>query len=450
VLQPEGGKPTKFFVEGIAASAAPNDVEIKVTLPAPQGSQSAHDSVFLTLLPVEVVEVSFAGSNYHKLKSDNGNTTYDAPQWVDVNGDGTATTDTTSGEKNYPAAFTKNTKPQVGGKFKIVGLPSGQSVKIRANSAQDFQIPATLVTPAADGTITLPLTPASHNLIDSIQFYNAADDTAFKIDWEVKIGEHQWCAIGSTKHTVYITMADPIKTATGLMRETLFNLGCRNAKGKGTAAQAVVDTIYHDFKGRNIQKVKQSSGTLDGVKMTYWGNPLTVGSTTSSLLSSGDGACGAWASLFIDVLRSQGIDAQMIGYYPAPQISNAFDADFAARFPNSNLPSAGTLYPVFFVKKWTLGGDSFSPSDDLGIEAQGNDNPRAYFRDHAVVEYGDKIYDPSYGAAVVANQQEWEDEALDAFGIFTTSPFPNGSVIWVEKADPKGSIETEPRLLNYD
>jgi hypothetical protein len=57
--------------------------------------------------------------------------------------------------------------------------------------------------------------------------------------------------------------------------------------------------------------------------------------------------------------------------------------------------------------------------------------------------------DPSYGAAVVANQQEWEDAALDAFGVFTTSPFPNGSRIWVEKADPKGSIETTPRPFPY-
>jgi hypothetical protein len=65
------------------------------------------------------VEVSFAGSNFHELKSDDGNTTYTAPQWVDVDGDGNATTDQNSGEKNYPVAFTRNTKPQVGAEFKM-------------------------------------------------------------------------------------------------------------------------------------------------------------------------------------------------------------------------------------------------------------------------------------------------------------------------------------------
>jgi hypothetical protein len=422
----------------------------------PTGSLNTYGTLIdkVTLLSTEIKEVRFAGStasNYHELKSDDGSIIYNAPHWVDVDGDGTATTSVSSGEKNYPISFTRNTKPKVGGEFKIVGLPSGQALKIKASSDQGLQIPEISVTPAASGAITLPLTTVSNNLINSIQFHNADDNTAFKIDWEISIGNGRWIVLGSTKHTVYITMADPITTATVLMRETLFSIGCRNAKGLGTGTQAIVDAIYSDFKSdKNVQKVKQSSGTLDGVAMTFHGNPNTAGSTTSDLLSSGDGACGAWAKLFIDVLRSQGIDTQMIGYYAPLSFSiNSFDSDFAARFPSSKTPPIKNLFPVIFVKSWALAGDRFAPTDNKGIESQGNTDPIAYFRNHAVVEYGGKIYDPSFGSDVFNSHQEWENAALDGFGVFTSSLFPNGSEIWFEKADPKNSIETIRRPLSY-
>ena len=421
----------------------------EITSEHPCGVMSSEVDVDMLLLPVMIKEVSFAGSNYHELKSDDGNTTYNAPQWVDVNGDGTATTSTSSGEKNYPVSFTRNTKPQVGGKFKVAGLPSGQIVKIKASSAQGLQIPETSVTPAADGTITLPLTTASNNLINSIQFHNADDNTAMKIDWEISIGSGGWSTVGSTKHTVYITMDDPIKTATGLMRETLFNLGCRNAKGKGSAAQAVVDAIYDDFKDRDVQRVKPSSGTLDGTGMKYWGNPAIAGFETSNLLATGDGRCGSWCKTFVDILRCQGIDAAVI-MFTAPEIppQNLY-ADIQAQFFGYQ---GNVVYErVLYVKSWTLGGNPFNPLDNPGVEGQGNQNPQAWFGDHSLVEFGGRYYDPSYGSTVYATQQAWEDASIDAFGAHVQfTPAPAGApAFWIWKPDHKGTQETIPQNLNY-
>jgi hypothetical protein len=231
---------------------------------------------------VVVKEVSFAGSNYHELKSDDGNTTYNAPQWVDVNADGTATTNTSSGEKNYPVSFTRNTKPQVYGKFKITGLPSGQSVKIKASSAQGLQIPETSVVPAADGTITLPLTTASNNLINSIQFHNADDNSAFKIDWEISIGGGGWSLFGSTNHTVCITHADPASTLSS-RQETLFTLACRNAKGK-TQLTDITSGIWSDFTDRDVRRV-------DGTQLTYYKSYTCSVLTSEELIKQGDGQC---------------------------------------------------------------------------------------------------------------------------------------------------------------
>ena len=68
------------------------------------------------------------------------------------------------------------------------------------------------------------------------------------------------------------------------------------------------------------------------------------------------------------------------------------------------------------MKNWNIGNE-FAPIDNQGIEGQGNPNPKGRFTDHAVVEYGGKYYDPSYGSDVFASQQAWEDAALDAFGL---------------------------------
>lgn len=401
------------------------------------------------LVALEIQEVSFAGSKYHELKSDDGSVTYSAPQWLDLNGDGQATTDVNTGEKNYPVAFTRNTKAQIGAKLKVPGLPAGQTIKLKATSAQGLEIPEINVTPAADGTITLPLTEASNNFANVVAFHNADDGTAFKIDWQISVGSSGWCAIGSTKHTLYITMADPIKTATGLMRETLFNLGCRNANGKGATAQAVVDAIYNDFKDRDVQKVKPSSGTVDGNGMKYWNNPPTAGFTTEGLLSSGDGRCGAWTRMFTDVLRTQGIDAQVMGFFaPGPPPQN-LQADIQTHFPN--YVGQVNFQGLIFVKNWTIGANPFSPTDDQGIPAQSNANPQAFFGDHFLVEYGGQLYDPSYGSNVFASHQAWEDAALDALGAYIQAnpPLPNGSTFWIWKADPKGSTETVPQPITY-
>lgn len=402
------------------------------------------------VLPALIQEVSFAGSAYHQLKSDNGATTYNAPHWVDVNGDGTASTGTTiAGEKNYPVAFTRNTKPKVAAKFRLVDLPElpeGETIKIKAELSQGLQIPETVVIADLAGQITFPLTEVSGNLADSIGFFSADGTNAFQINWKIQIGERSWVLLGSTKHTVYITRAAPIKTAASLMRETLFSIGCRNAGGLGDAPQAVVDAIYADFQDRDVQRVKPSSGTLDGNPMKYWGNPPTAGFTTAGLLESGDGRCGAWTRIFVDVLRAQGIDSNLTGLFAPVPPDQAIQTDLAA---NLNYGGPFQKIQLMYVKNWTIAANPFNPVDNMGIAAQNNANPQAYFGDHFVVNYSGKFFDPSYGSNVFATHLEWEDAALDAFGAVINIP-QSGTGFWVWKADPKGTVETQIQNIIYE
>lgn len=155
-------------------------------------------------IPLKIQEIRFSGEHTHILTSDDAQTDYEAPQWLDGNGDGEATTNTSTGDKNYPVAFSRFTKPTVGAQFKVPGFPAGQSVKIKANSSEGLRIPETTVTSEADGIVTLPATPASDDLAELIQFYNASDVTAFEIDWEISLEDGPWTDLGSTSHTVYV------------------------------------------------------------------------------------------------------------------------------------------------------------------------------------------------------------------------------------------------------
>lgn len=376
------------------------------------------------LLPVEVKEVSFAGSNYHELKGDSGSPWYSAPHWVDVNGDGTAMTNTSSGEKNYPVAFTRNTKPQVGGKFKIAGLPSGQSVKIKASSAQGLQIPETTVTPAADGAFTLPLTPASNNLTNSVQFHNAEDDTAFKIDWEISIGSGGWSVLGSTKHTVYIVNSNPTQSPSSY-RETLFYLACHNADNKSSENQ-IVDAIYGEFSDRKVAKVLPSRGKPSAEYLSYTHGGLFTPTNQAwyQLLDSGTAQCTAWSNLLDMVLQCHGITANRIQVRPPPpdelpmELLTNLAYDAAQLHPGVNFHVGQT---AIFVKNRQLNPSNGFSGQDLGsIPGQNVDDPASIFGMHEFNLHNGRWFDPSYGTRQGSNsggwQNDWELNSLETMG----------------------------------
>lgn len=369
-----------------------------------------------------IKEVSFSGASCHVLKSDSGTTTYDAPHWVDMNGDGVAKTDAESGERNYPVAYTKATKPKLAAKFTLANIPPGQSVQVRASSPQGLQLPATALS-GGGGVYELSPTEVSNTLTNAIKFYSATGAEPFTIDWEINVGGHGWGQIASTKHTLYVTNAAPITTAAGLMRESLFNIGCRNANGLGSNAQAVVNAIYGEFTDREVARVKKSSGELRNEKMTYW---VPGGSTsTQGLLSNGDAQCGGWSKMFIDCCRAVGISNISEIKVNPPTIGDAELKVAIANRTGADISFMGIQARNFgfWVKNST---SPFTPPPTCltivsnapggGIPGQGNNDPRKGFQDHALVLFGNTLYDPSYGTSPVSDLPDWEASALDYLG----------------------------------
>jgi len=334
--------------------------------------------------------------------------------------------------------------------LKITGMITGQSYEMKATSSQGVEIPPTPITIATDGSVVLPPTPASKGFTDKIDFYDARDNTAFQLDWHVKVGTSNWAKIGSTKHTVYVTLAAPETTAAGLMRETLFNIGCRKAKGLSDEAQAV-NAIYDEFTDQEVFKVKPSSGELSATKMTYWGTSSITPAGTHELLLTENGTCETWSKFFTDVLRAQGIKGVTVQQILPGLTKSRVEMEDLHKvdFPSLPKPSI-TKTSTWVAVKNCVGGPSgqidgwFNPNTSpTGIAGQGMPTPAVkIFNGHAVVLFGGKLFDPSYGAPTIQPgagsktlTQIWEDNSVQFYLIKLEGASGTISNWWISSDD---------------
>ena len=176
------------------------------------------------------------------------------------------------------------------------------------------------------------------------------------------------------------------------------------------------------------------------------------------MLNSGDGRCGAWADLFRQMIKVQGIDMHDgIGLKPndppyvdepstrtiTPPEQQAILGEIDIEYPGN----VGREIPYnvfhFLVKNWgdlSVGDFIELPSvmglpftaenysiaqSDLGLSGiagqgpgAGVPDPRSIFPNHAIVAYNSKLYDPSYGVKYNSSSSvgyiEFENESLDA------------------------------------
>jgi hypothetical protein len=420
--------------------------------PIPPANQVPHG---VMLLPVQVTSVSFDGTKYWQLCSDaidgsGGHTSYSAPQWADTNKKaGTSGWDANVAdpdEHDNAVAFTRNTKPKIGAAFKIPGASNWTNLKFKATGPDGISIPATAGTVGTDGvTVTMAVTESTTTLPNTVKYYNKNDTTAFTLNWSMSVdGGTTWAAISSTKHTVYVTLGDPDAPGSE-NQETPFYLGCKD--GNGVSSQTdLVTGVWNDIKGRKLYRV----GTTTA--MTYYANsasPYTTCNGLDQLLATGDGRCGSYQLLMLQILYDQGVPTTTaLPKIVTPstdyvsQAITAYEAAHGGQVPND---PTNPLYPeirnVFFVKNWTLNTTTpFSPVDLTGIPAQGNADPIAVFGDHALVEISGQIYDPSYGDGPYSSAVAWQDASVAGFGVQFIDPsgLAANFVLYVGKLEVAG------------
>jgi hypothetical protein len=370
------------------------------------------------------VEVSFGGTKYWRLESDDAATIYAAPQWKDVDGNGKPT-NAAQGERDYAVAFTRNTKPQIGAKFKIASASNFGAIKIKATGPDGVAISETAATMSGD-EVTLPLTEASSAMVDTIKFYDKKDEAkAFKLKWEIKIGDSAWAEMPTTKHTVYVTLNDPV---TPLRQETLFYYACHNPSGNaGTDGKAVTRLIYQDFATKTMARIDGTTGGLDGKNMTFYPAGLNA-----SVVKDGTGDCIDWAEFFRDALKvhaytSVKVDVMSIGItLPDGKAHNAFWLVNDQTVTSASSTSNGSAVPG-------PGGIS---------KGQGNGCSHTVWAGHRIARAFGEIYDPSYGIGPCADEAAYEAAALPGF-LYTGPDWLSGEA--TDKYIQKDAV----KRLNY-
>ncbi|MGN0729569.1 hypothetical protein, partial [Treponema sp.] len=231
----------------------------------------------------------------------------------------------------------------------------------------------------------------------------------------------------------YFTRGEPL---TSLRQETLFWLGCKNAKGLSNEVE-IVDAIYEEFTDLDVRRKS------DDKQLSYWKfeNAYQKSDTTPLLMcENGDGNCQAWSGLFRDLVRLQGIEAERISIFskrampdfcdqsgfPTPEsvmVGNwSFSLDECSVEKDCTYTELRWLSSIFkqnythildvVIRKTPL-PQKVSPVGD--VLAQGNPHSPFQFNGHWICKIGGKYYDPSYGTSKFSELSAYENDSLAGF-----------------------------------
>ena len=319
-----------------------------------------------------------------------------------------------------PAAYARGTAPSVSAKFRVEpqSLPPGAAMTVRAQGPDGISVPATAAA-LSGGEAVLQETACSGTFPGTVKYYSKdgkGGAPAFKLDWEASLdGGSTWAPAGETRHTVYVTLAQPHPTA--LKHETLYYIGCRYAAGETTVA-GMTSSVWDHFAARDVRRV-------DGVQLTYYNSYNTEVMTTADLLAYGDGQCGSWARFFLDTLKIHGFREAENFVLFKPSLLFEEEGGFIVKnwtFSGDGWFGgvAGMLHPYLNIPSYPLVGSTqynwlFKEVNyTSGTAGQGNAKPAALFGNHQVAFVQGKYYDPSYGQTF-ATLQDIDNGALDGF-----------------------------------
>jgi hypothetical protein len=390
---------------------------------------------------LKLISLSFSGDGIVPIIDDNFSRFYDAPHWIPT--------------EQKPVCYVSGSKPKVACKFRIDGqCNSAIYVKGICSNGMNF-IPKPLNV-NQDGTAVYPLTEANTEFqLGKIDFFNP-----FSITWSISASSSgPWAEIMISENKLYVTKNTPKRiTSTGPLRmkdvapynlssddrhfatvHTILQIGCKYGKDKNTDEE-IVKNIYSYFITRRVLSVENQ------IAMQYWGNQVGNGIrgpisdwafSPLGLLKYGDGRCQAWAYLFLEIMRTQGINGvtlQSIQWKNNENLdetaANALTSDLSTSDLVVNTSIIKTnLKAYFFIKNWgesadrfVLGNSNYYPElqvaegDLNGLGGQNTVNPWSAFYNHLLVEYNGTIYDPSYGSTPSSSTQGWQDNNVAYLG----------------------------------
>ncbi|NJL26867.1 MAG: hypothetical protein HC897_02785 [Thermoanaerobaculia bacterium] len=368
-----------------------------VTIECTTTGHRASDSTIVVTTAIKLEEVTFSGSGFHEVSEDGGES-YVGPHWRDSSSplDGDADD---PGDHRFPVSYTRNNPLELAVTFAFEPTVNLEiPVKLRGFGSAGLVIPETLAS-AENGKIRASGLTTMGVLPDEIRRFDPLE-----ITWQISLDDGaSWLEAGKSENRLFVTLADPI---TSPLYETLLDVGTRNADGQ-TTAEAAVAAIWADFAGPIPgvrRKLLDGHNRADGTEMRYWveeGSEIypevyafcqtfqaMINPTPDDPRLNGIGTCNAWARVFHETIRAQGIS-------------------------DSRVVEVTSIYPdtEFLVKNWIFSPPGSAPAacnpfaylqnevtDLPGTPGQGTANPPGSFFNHYIILFNHKYYDPSYGA----------------------------------------------------
>lgn len=365
----------------------------------------------------------------------------------------------------YPVAFVRDTHITLDAMFDILD-------KAKAPKEGDIVIITGKAKLGRKLTMQWKAT-AQQNVQGRYEIRNVASDvplpnyiTCFlplRIDWSwspVTSPESKFEA-GKSENDVYVLLGGPQSTNVDgpLMCWTTVDISCRYGKASSDELKAVenIYTAFTQLRSRNPKPLKMMRDT--NITLKYW-SPIYDGpyeppiTSTRQILQNddGNGHCGSWAAFMINMLKVHGIVSatKFVVWYAKDHYNvGMLVKNWTFNEPGDVNPPekhAIELLPEGAVQKVTQNIDfthrvmskllgTYWPElakpgaciDISGAASQGNSDPMPLFWEHALVKYGGRYYDPSYGTSEKAKKGkpskpgwatplDWEMGSLD--GIF--------------------------------
>lgn len=232
-------------------------------------------------------------------------------------------------------------------------------------------------------------TPQSVVSVNNVQWYWKAKvwykgSNEFE---EVEIKNSEPDGQNFTEHTIYTVYQKP-SASVKKKYEFVVKKGCQWAEGDDNETKTF-DDIWKNFEKIPCPDAGTcSDNPMPGI-MAY--DHSIQQFELSGFLKQGKGTCRAWQEFFYAVMGSQGINVNKCYICPKPDMQ---------------------FYSMVAVPG----------------EAQGNPSPWRIFKNHAIIEYGSRLYDPSY-KQTGATLPDYENKAFSSYcgegdGLFQTLCMP--------------------------
>lgn len=358
-----------------------------------------------------------------------------------------------NGEKQKPIGYVSGVKAKVEAEFEILcSEGSGTTYYAKATNADGYNLRAKILL-FNNGKYKYVAEPVDKTFPElQVQYWED-----FQLDWQISTSlDGPWVDAGSSKNYMYVThkrprigFQPPYHEEIIRLQHTFLHLGCKNANSLSNESE-IVDAVYNEFMDRDVRRFDNQG------PIKYWGTIIEMPACwqPSQMLINLDGRCGGWAAFFDVVLHIQGIDNAQIAAVDwgnnlplasrtklTDDIMNTFGAEHVNAHPlNQELKMGGIPLSHFYVKEWDfvnmtnnffihhfskidwsssltlLNGSVIEDREQNGAEAQGIENPRSEFDNHAIVKYNGKYYDPSYGSPIFDNGPQWQEESINGVG----------------------------------